>query len=946
MQGLVWDYPLNPGLYVFQPSANKRLIMKTNRPSLLSSRLLPFTAGLLALAALLPRPAAALNDVNQIKLYGHWAGTPAVPANPASYLLGASVALSEKWALAGAYFSSEQASSRGVVQVYNAVTGAWVRKILPPPPVVATTYFGVSMAISGDLAVIGAEGLNNFTGGAYVYNLATGAYIRALSPPGALPSENVGTSIAISGRRVVLSATGYNSNRGAAYVFDLPTGAFLGRIDLGAGGVANEVLGTSMVADGDLLVLGAPGHDSNRGAVFFFNLATLQQVTSVEPVVLAAGNHFGSSMALSRGSLFVGAPYRNGSKGSVFILNRSSPSNYQELTATDSVALDYFGFSIAADAGRLLVGAYGANADTGAAYLYDVSQDVLVGLLVRKISAVDGLPGSVFGYPVALCGSTALVGSEGDGTQAANAGAAYLLRPLVAPLSALTKVVARGESAPGAPDTTFNVMGDPVINGSGVIAFSSTLAGSGSAGGTDTGLWSTLSTSGTLQLVTKTRTVLPGGAVIQSLGPPVFNEISHLMFQGVVKAGTGGSTALSNHWLFNKTSATGITPYGSNGVPAGGAFGTATVASFSELVQSDEILQDKWAVVLNLTHSTITGTTAANDTGVQAQSGSGATVEGYREGVSALPAGGFLYGQFSGRLSYFYQRYLFSAATTGPVTTNQVLVAKTLGTADATIVAQKGDIAPDASTSTAFSSFLGESTDGANGTVYRATLAGGGATVANNEGVWSRTTGGVKRQVLRKGQLVGTTGLKVAKIINVWAGYQGAQEVLALVQLAGTGVTAANDQALLLVQDGSNGFNPNLNLLLREGDAAPGCGGAPTIGVISRVLADAYGGGYMVLATLAGAAPGTEQALFTGFVYRGNNNTQSILRRPSLFLRKGWQFDGQPGKVRSISFNAANMTASGFGSTGRGSALSFNSQAVLTVEFDNGAKQIMSGGLF
>ena len=89
-----------------------------------------------------------------------------------------------------------------------------------------------------------------------------------------------------------------------------------------------------------------------------------------------------------------------------------------------------------------------------------------------------------------------------------------------------------------------------------------------------------------------------------------------------------------------------------------------------------------------------------------------------------------------------------------------------------------------------------------------------------------------------------------------------------------------------------------------------------------------------MLATLTGAAPGTDQALFVGNVGRGNTTDGFALRRPYLRLRKGQLFDNQPSKIKSISLPTTNMAASGAGSMGRGRAIS-GSTIVFTVEFDN-----------
>ena len=279
---------------------------------------------------------------------------------------------------------------------------------------------------------------------------------------------------------------------------------------------------------------------------------------------------------------------------------------------------------------------------------------------------------------------------------------------------------------------------------------------------------------------------------------------------------------------------------------------------------------------------------------------------------------------------------VYSAATvavTSPKIAAGQVIAQTIPGNNPVVLAQTSLLAPDSGGAT-FSSFLGETAGGAaDNVLIRATLAGTGVTTATNEGLW-RNASGVLFLTLRKGPLAGYTDLSIVKFISSWAG--GSNKVMALVQLGGKGVTAANDQALVLAQeDGTN------VILMREGDTAPGCHGA-TIGTISRVDADPTVGAYAALVTLGGAAPATEQALYFGHSNRGNSTTTRTMRRPNLVLRKGWLFDNQPGKIKSMSLPSGSVTAGGIGGTGRSRAVSQTGLAV-TIEFDNGVRQVMAG---
>ena len=903
---------------------------------------------LTALLCLVPGRARALNDINQYKLFGHW-----THPSPTNYFLGFRGAVNEKWAVATAFNASDQGvAGQGAAQVYSAVTGVWTRKLLPPLSVTASAEFGYSVAISGDVAVIGAPGNATGTGVAYLYNLATGVLLHTLTVPTGVASDALGRSVAISGRNVLVGASGYNGSRGAVYVFDLVTGGLLGRMDLGGSGVATDDFGWSVAVEGNLAFIGALGASGGKGAGYLFNIETLQQVGVFQPSSLVAGDGAGYFVAMSRGRLFLGANSRASARGSVFCALRYNTTSFTEITASDGVAGDNFGVVVAADAGMLLVGAYGVASQTGAAYLYDVGAPGTGATQVRKIQPEDAVTNQLFGVSVALCGNTALIGADNDSTQASGSGSAYLMRPLLVPCSALTKVVARGESAPGAPDTFFNILGDAFVNYVPRVAFSSTLSGLGSNANTDTGVWTTNVSPNTLHMVYKSRNVLPTGEVIQSVSPPLINEDLHVLFPMTLKVGTGITpvTAATSRRLFSQGTTGTPAQYLSNGSTVTGApasYTGAKLLAFGETVQGDSFISDYWATAVKLTLSAALATTATNDSGVLVFSGT--TAEGFREGSDTIPGGGVFYGQFTGRVGLLYNQYVFSSATTGPVGNNQIVVQKPVASGSPVIVMQKGDTAPESIGSPVISSFLGEATDGLNVALVRATLTGGtGVTTANNEGIWSRTTAGTKHQVLRKGDTVGLTGLHVGKILSAWGANFFSGQQLVLAQMAGVGVTAANDLALILVQEGSTAAAPNYFILMREGDPAQGCG-TGTIGTISRVIVDSYVGSYMVLVTLAGAPLGTEQALYTGrlvtnsSVLIGDATTTSILRRPFLFLRKGWMYDDQPGRVKSISIPASNVTPSGMGGTGRANAMSWTSTLAVTVTFDNGITQVMTG---
>ena len=503
-------------------------------------------------------------------------------------------------------------------------------------------------------------------------------------------------------------------------------------------------------------------------------------------------------------------------------------------------------------------------------------------------------------------------------------------------------VAAKGNSAPGAPDTTFNTLGDAFVNASGKVAFASTLAGVNSHGGTDNGIWTTMKTpAGGLQLAVKSNDVLAGFAngTVATMAPPLINEDGHILTLATMKTGPG-VTAVNNKWIMNQATTGAPVFYGSSGLPLGGVTKVngqnPVIATINELVQSNLALSDNWAMACGFKLDAATGTTASNDSGVIRFTGNGSSADGVREGTDTIPGTSITFGQMTGRVAYHYQTYLVSAASNDVAAKNQVIVHGAAGGVKQ-LIAQKGmpvnNIGGQPIPGVTCSAFIGEMANGKETIIFRATLAGKDITTANNEAI-CMPFGAAASEILAKGMEI-ETGVTIASFINVWGiSAAGRDDILALVKLTGKNVTAANDQALILFHD-----NLSIQILMREGEPAQGAG-TGTIGVISRVEVDPYNGYYAILCTLAGAPAGTDQALYTGYVGITSNSSLFALHRPVLHLRKGWQYDGQPGKIRSISL-PSTVPASGVGGTGRSRALSNTGFLALTVEFDNGARQVV-----
>ena len=208
--------------------------------------------------------------------------TPAAPGDFADRF-GTVVAISGMRVVVG-----DSADDRfGSAYVYNLGSAAplvplRLRKAIPE----GDDAFGSAVGIDGARVIVGATGDNSTrydAGAAYVFDLDSAAPsvpVATLRHTGASAGDQFGCAVAISGNLAVVGASADvfgGQGSGSAWVFDLaqgaePSGAF----------IANplpqydERLGSAVAIHGDTVVVGAPLDDHvtlNKGAAFVFTAA-------------------------------------------------------------------------------------------------------------------------------------------------------------------------------------------------------------------------------------------------------------------------------------------------------------------------------------------------------------------------------------------------------------------------------------------------------------------------------------------------------------------------------------------------------------------------------------------------------------------------------------------------------------------------------------------------
>ena len=191
---------------------------------------------------------------------------------------GSSVATNGKIAMVGAPLETPGNNA----YTFNTTTGAPLRT-LASPNAQGDTGFGWSVASSGNIVIVGSifETASGYSeaGNAYTFNAATGAPLKTLTSPNAAKTSLFGSSVAASGNLVVVGADGETvdgySRAGNTYAFNATTGATLSTLT-SPNAQAGGSFGLSVAASGSVVVVGAPseaadGH-SLAGNVYMFTV--------------------------------------------------------------------------------------------------------------------------------------------------------------------------------------------------------------------------------------------------------------------------------------------------------------------------------------------------------------------------------------------------------------------------------------------------------------------------------------------------------------------------------------------------------------------------------------------------------------------------------------------------------------------------------------------------
>ncbi len=307
---------------------------------------------------------------------------------------------------------------------------------------VADDLFGYTVAIDGDWALVGAN-LHGLGGAAYMYRWdgSDWQFAQKLTASDAGSSDYFGASVSVSGQRALIGAPLDNApagDSGSAYVFVYNGSAWVEDDKLTASdGGSGDYFGQVVSLRGDRALISAykdddAGNDAGAAYVFDFNgsdWVQSQKLTAQD----GGGNHaFGFSLNLSDDRALVGAfLYNDGSNttGAAYVYDFDGVNwnETQKLVAEDAAHNSYFGWSVSVSGDRALIGAQrdqGNTSFSGSAYVFAL--DGGVWSQQQKLTAADMPSGGQFGAAVSLSGTRALIGARRDNDNGPSSGSVYV----------------------------------------------------------------------------------------------------------------------------------------------------------------------------------------------------------------------------------------------------------------------------------------------------------------------------------------------------------------------------------------------------------------------------------------------------------------------------------------------------------------------------------------
>lgn len=245
-------------------------------------------------------------------------------------------------------------------------------------------------------------------------------------------TDYYGNSVAMDGNYAVVGATGYNLGTGCAYVLYYDGNQWLTQAMLMASdGEEDDAFGKSVAISGNTIVVGASGEDDggySQGAAYVFTMPfagwqDMTETAKLKPYNGTSSQYFGRSVAIKGDKIVVGAPSSSSSSGSAYVFTRPA-EGWVDMSQSTKLMLSngntgyYLGEHVAMSDEYIVVAS-----EKGGAYIFPVPNGQGFVFQIAKLTSTSNY-GSGIGSSVSIHNDCIVLGAKLDNTKGTSSGSA------------------------------------------------------------------------------------------------------------------------------------------------------------------------------------------------------------------------------------------------------------------------------------------------------------------------------------------------------------------------------------------------------------------------------------------------------------------------------------------------------------------------------------------
>jgi hypothetical protein len=359
---------------------------------------------------------------------------------------GYDVAIDGDYAIVGVGKDDHAGTNAGAAYVFERRGTSWMQvATLLADDASALDYFGLSVDIDGPNAIVGsihADSSGPRSGSAYLFHRDGSSWTQTAKLKAGHPAAHdaFGSSVAIDGDVAIVGAYGVDvagAFAGAAYVFQRDVSGWTSVELLANDARTNDFFGAAVDVSGDHVVVGAPDNDvaaTDDGSAYVFqrNGSSWTHVAKLTANDGAQDDEFGMSVAIHGQDVIVGAfgaSLGGHSEGAAYAFRGSGHDWVQvdKLTASDAAIGDHFGLHVAVGPSYALVSASGnpmLGASEGTVYVFQRCGDCWKE--TAKLASPNAPDLDDFGRAIDVSFGHVIVGAPSDDVVHTDDGSAHI----------------------------------------------------------------------------------------------------------------------------------------------------------------------------------------------------------------------------------------------------------------------------------------------------------------------------------------------------------------------------------------------------------------------------------------------------------------------------------------------------------------------------------------